>query len=144
MRLFHPVRLFIFEITTQPTHKILQFSFLAAQCWETASLPKLRNQLDVDVVGSFTIPASGQEGTIDKIGNYGRDLNCYFKIEVPNGKKVKIIFREFNIGVGVDYGITTLNPAYKLDKATGEFYNSSYLSLFFISRVLLLSQLCKF
>jgi len=42
------------------------------------------------------------------------DLNCYFKIEVSNGKKVMITFREFNIGEGVDYNINTLYPAYKL------------------------------
>ena len=74
MRLFHPVRLFIFEITTQPTHKILHFSFLDAQCWEEASLPKLTNKLGFSVqnsaneVGSFSIPASGQEGTIKESG----------------------------------------------------------------------------
>ena len=55
---------------------------------------------------------------------YNKDKpdNCYFKIEVSNGKKVMINFRKFNIGEGVDYGITTLYPAYKLDKDTGEFY----------------------
>ena len=128
MRLFHPVRLFIFEITTQPTHKILQFSFLEAQCWETASLPQLTNELDIsirnsaNVVGSFTIPALGQEGTIDQISNYGRDLNCYFKIEVSTGKKVKITFKnDFDLQNGVDYGIGPLYPAYSLTNANGEF-----------------------
>ena len=53
---------------------------------------------------------------------YNKDHNCYFKIEVSNGKKVLITFREFNVGEGVDYGITTLYPGYKLDKNTGEFY----------------------
>ena len=65
-------------------------------------------------MGTITFPSDGSDLSID--------LNCYFKIEVSNGKKVMINFRKFNIGEGVDYGITTLYPAYKLDKDTGEFY----------------------
>ena len=53
--------------------------------------------------------------------NYGRDLNCYFKIEVSTGKKVKIQFSSFGLQKGVDYGIDTLYPAYKLNSAGGEF-----------------------
>ena len=84
-------------------------------------------------MGTITFPSDGSD--------YSIDLNCYFKIEVSNGKKVKITFKMFNIGEGVDYGITALYPAYELDKETGEFYvfrrksihlNSSYLSLVFI------------
>ena len=77
MRLFPPVRLFIFETSTQPTHKILHFSFLVAQCWKIASLPKLTNKLGFSVqnsaneVGSFSIPESGQEGTIKETINSG-------------------------------------------------------------------------
>ena len=65
-------------------------------------------------MGTITFPSDGSD--------YSIDLNCYFKIEVSNGKKVLITFREFNVGEGVDYGITTLYPAYKLDTATGKFY----------------------
>ena len=63
---------------------------------------------------------------------YNKDHNCYFKIEVSNGKKVLITFREFNVGEGVDYGITTLYPSYKLDKNTGEFYLEWNLSIWIV------------
>ena len=43
-----------------------------------------------------------------------------------------IKFTEFNIGEGVDYGITTLYPAYKLDKNTGEFYLEWNLSIWIV------------
>ena len=52
---------------------------------------------------------------------YSIDLNCYFKIEVSTGRKIKITFRDFDLQMGVDYGITTLYPAYKLDNEGGEF-----------------------
>ena len=74
--LFHPLPLFIFEITTRPTHKILHFSFLDAQCWKIDSLPKLTNMLDHSIqnsgaeVGSFSVPADGQEGTIERTDNF--------------------------------------------------------------------------
>ena len=54
--------------------------------------------------------------------NYYRDLNCYFKIEVSTGKKVKITFKnDFDLQNGVDYGIGPLYPAYSLTNANGEF-----------------------
>ena len=52
---------------------------------------------------------------------YSIDLNCYFKIEVSTGRKIKITFRSFDLQKGVDYGITTLYPAYKLNNEGGEF-----------------------
>jgi hypothetical protein len=52
---------------------------------------------------------------------YSIDLNCYFKIEVSTGRKIKITFRSFDLQMGVEYGITTLYPAYKLDNEGGEF-----------------------
>ena len=39
-------------------------------------------------------------------GNYDPNLNCYFKLIVPDGKKVKITFSAFNFQAGVDYSIT--------------------------------------
>ena len=39
-------------------------------------------------------------------GNYDPNLNCYFKLIVPDGKKVKITFTAFNFQAGVDYSIT--------------------------------------
>jgi len=47
-----------------------------AQCWEIASLPKLTNKLGFSIrnsgaeVGSFSIPASGQDGTIEQTDNF--------------------------------------------------------------------------
>ena len=58
---------------------------------------------------------------------YSRDLNCYFKIEVSTGRKVKVEFSSFDMQIGVDYGIDRLYPAYKLNNAGGEF---SVFSLF--------------
>ena len=52
---------------------------------------------------------------------YSIDLNCYFKIEVSTGRKIKITFRSFDLQIGVDYGITTLYPAYKLNNEGGKF-----------------------
>ena len=48
------------------------FSFLDAQCWVINSLPKLTNKLGYSIqnsgteVGSFSVPADGQEGTIER------------------------------------------------------------------------------
>ena len=52
---------------------------------------------------------------------YSIDLNCYFKIEVSTGRKIKITFRSFDLQMGVEYGITTLYPAYKLNNEGGKF-----------------------
>ena len=52
---------------------------------------------------------------------YANGLNCYFKIEVSTGKKVRIKFTSFDMQMGVDYGITTLYPAYNLNNQDGEF-----------------------
>ena len=52
---------------------------------------------------------------------YSIDLNCYFKIEVSTGKKVKITFKDFDLETGVDYGINLLYPAFSLTNADGEF-----------------------
>ena len=53
---------------------------------------------------------------------YSIDLNCYFKIEVSTGKKVKITFTAFSIQSGVDYGITKLYAVNNAgDLGPGEF-----------------------
>ena len=51
-------------------------------------------------MGTIKFPSDGSM--------YSNDLNCYFKIEVSTGKKVKITFTAFSIQSGVDYGITKL------------------------------------
>ena len=46
---------------------------------------------------------------------YSRDLNCYFKIEVPTGQRVQITFTDFDLQSGVEYGIDDLYPRYDDD-----------------------------
>ena len=92
------MRLFIFEITTQPTHKILHFSFLDAQCWKIASLPKLTNKLGFSVqnsaneVVSFSIPASGQDGTIEQTDNYLAVKLVFNSDNPPQPTNYEVIF----------------------------------------------------
>ena len=57
-------------------------------------------------VGTIKFPSDRDSG-----GMYGPNMNCYFKIIVSPGKKVKIVFKDFNLQSGVDYGITNF-PAY--------------------------------
>ena len=58
-------------------------------------------------------------GTIEfpETVNYGRDLNCYFKIEVPTGQRVQIKFTDFDLQSGVEYGIDDLYPGYDDNEA---------------------------
>ena len=57
-------------------------------------------------VGTIKFPSDRDSG-----GMYGPNMNCYFKIIVSPGKKVKIVFKDFNLQSGVDYGITNF-PGY--------------------------------
>ena len=57
-------------------------------------------------VGTIKFPSDRDSG-----GMYGPNMNCYFKIIVSPGKRVKIQFKDFNLQPGVDYGITNF-PAY--------------------------------
>ena len=50
---------------------------------------------------------TGDSGSIKypEEGFYDDNLNCYFKIIVEEGKKVKISFDQFNFARGYDYNI---------------------------------------
>ena len=48
--------------------------------------------------GSITYPVDG--------GFYEPNLNCYFKIVVGEGKKVKVQFEHFDLATGYNYGIS--------------------------------------
>ena len=78
-------------------------------------------------MGTIKFPSDGSD--------YSIDLNCYFKIEVSTGKKVKITFQNsFVMQSGVDYGITNF-PGYNtnLNNQKGEF--SPFLSIVSTSEI---------
>ena len=48
--------------------------------------------------------------------NYEANLHCFFRIEVPDGKRVKIHFDAFDFAQGLDYRISlTSNDASQID-----------------------------